>query len=80
MPHTSILDYVIWPAFREYVVEIPEMHEHMEYMLDMANTIRCDWFLASEEALVKVDETGMLDLCELAKVSITRPPRICIAF
>lgn len=70
MPHTSILDYVIWPAFREYVVEIPEMHEHMEYMLDMANTIRCDWFLASEEALVKVDETGMLDLCELAKASM----------
>lgn len=46
------------------------MHERMEYMLDMSNTIRCDWFFATEEALLKVDETGMVDLCDLAKVGI----------
>ncbi|KAH7381335.1 hypothetical protein DE146DRAFT_283260 [Phaeosphaeria sp. MPI-PUGE-AT-0046c] len=70
MPHTNILDFIIWPAFREYVVEFPEMHEHMEYMLDMSNTIRCDWFFATEEAFFKVDETRMFDLCMLAKASM----------
>lgn len=70
MPHTSILDFIIWPAFREFVVEIPEMHERMEYLLDMSHTIQCDWFFATEEALLKDDETGMFDLSDLAKTTM----------
>ncbi|KAJ4321377.1 hypothetical protein N0V94_002914 [Neodidymelliopsis sp. IMI 364377] len=43
MPHISIVDYVPWPAFRELTVQIPAMQERMEWLLDMSNTLRCDW-------------------------------------
>jgi hypothetical protein len=61
MPHINVLDYVIWPAFREFAVQIPEMQEYMKYMLDMSINIRCDWYFAKEEALCRNEETGMLD-------------------
>jgi hypothetical protein len=71
MPHITSLDFVPWPALREFAVQIPEMQEHMEYFVDMCINIRCDWFFASEEAFYRNAETGLLDLCELAKVSAT---------
>jgi hypothetical protein len=68
LPHIHILDFILWPAFREFTVEILEMQEHMEYMMDMSNSLRCDWYFAKMEALKNVEETGMIDLCDLAKV------------
>lgn len=69
MPHINILDYVIWPAFREFAVQIPQMHEHMAYMMDISTNISCEWRFGHEEALCRNANTGMLDLCEMAKVS-----------
>jgi hypothetical protein len=74
MPHISSLDFVLWPALREFAVQIPEMQEHMEYLVDICINVRCDWFFASEEAFYQCPETGMLDLCELAKVSVLHHP------
>jgi hypothetical protein len=68
MPHISALDFVLWPAFREYAVQILEMQERMEWMLDMCNNLRCDWYFASQEAFKTDEETRSLDLCDLAKV------------
>ncbi|KAH4855471.1 hypothetical protein HBH75_086550 [Parastagonospora nodorum] len=70
MPHINILDYVIWPAFREFAVQIPQMHEHMEYMMDMCINISCDWRFGHEEALCRNETTGMLDLCDMAKTTM----------
>jgi hypothetical protein len=69
MPHISVLDFVPWPAFREYAVQILEMQERMGWLLDMSSNIRCDWYFELEECFRRDDETGMLDLCDLAKVS-----------
>lgn len=68
MPHINMLDFVIWPAFREFGVEIPELQERMEWMMDMSNNIRCDWYFEKDEAFKKDEDTGLLDLCDLAKV------------
>ncbi|KAF1912013.1 hypothetical protein BDU57DRAFT_542619 [Ampelomyces quisqualis] len=70
MPHIQMLDTIIWPAFREYAVQIPEMQERMEWLMDMSNTIRCDWYHSNDEALERNKETGLLDLCDLAKTSV----------
>ncbi|KAJ4344128.1 hypothetical protein N0V95_006332 [Ascochyta clinopodiicola] len=68
MPHINMLDYIPWPAFRELAVQIPAMQERMEWLLDMSDTLRCDWSFSAQQALTKVDETGFVDLCDLAKV------------
>ncbi|UPX20557.1 uncharacterized protein EKO05_0010785 [Ascochyta rabiei] len=70
MPHINMLDYVPWPAFRELAVQIPAMQERMEWLLDMSDTLRCDWSFPAQEALGKVDETGFVDLCDSAKTSL----------
>jgi hypothetical protein len=69
MPHIHILDFILWPAFREYAVEMLEMQEHMEYMMDMSNNLLCDWYLEKADAFQRVEETGMLDLSDMAKVN-----------
>lgn len=69
MPHIQMLDLIIWPAFREYAVQLPEMQERMEWLMDMSNTIHCDWYLSGDEAFRRDEQTGLLDLCDLAKVS-----------
>jgi hypothetical protein len=69
MPHICAIDFVLWPAFREYAVQILEMQERMEWMLDMCNNLCCDWYFASQESFQRDEETGFLDLCDLAKVS-----------
>ncbi|KAF9697840.1 hypothetical protein EKO04_004296 [Ascochyta lentis] len=70
MPHINMLDYIPWPAFRELAVQIPAMQERMEWLMDMSNTLRCDWSFPKQEAFRRVDETGLLDLCDLAKTSL----------
>lgn len=70
MPHISLIDYIVWPAFRDFAVQIPEMQEKMEWMVDMSMHIQCDWPFATDEALRRDDITGMIDLTDLAKVSL----------
>ncbi|KAJ4983975.1 bZIP transcription factor [Stagonosporopsis vannaccii] len=70
MPHINMLDYIPWPAFRELAVQIPDMQEHMEWLLDMSNTLRCDWSFPDQEPLHKNNQTGSLDLCESGKKSM----------
>jgi hypothetical protein len=70
MPHINIVDFVVWPAFRELVVQIPAMQERMEWLMDMSNNIQCDWWLSTGEALCKHEETGLVDLCPVAKEAV----------
>lgn len=63
-----MLDYIPWPAFRELAVQIPDMQEHMEWLLDMSNTICCEWSFPDQEPFHKNKETDSLDLCETGKV------------
>jgi hypothetical protein len=76
MPHIQMLDLILWPAFREYAVQIPEMQERMGWLMDMCNTTRCDWDLSEHEALQRNEETGLLDLTDRAKVGRVRPVKI----
>jgi hypothetical protein len=32
MPHIDTLDFIPWPAFREFAVQIPAMQERMEWV------------------------------------------------
>ncbi|KAH7069644.1 hypothetical protein BKA63DRAFT_579756 [Paraphoma chrysanthemicola] len=70
MPHISMLDFIAWPAFREFAVQVPRMQERMDWMMDMSLTIQCDWSFANDEAFQRDDETGLLDLCVLAKTTM----------
>ncbi|KAF3048691.1 hypothetical protein E8E11_006519 [Didymella keratinophila] len=69
MPHINMLDYVPWPAFRELAVQIPAMQERMEWLMDMSNTLRCDWSFPIGEPIHRAEETGLTDLCPSAKVN-----------
>jgi hypothetical protein len=68
MPHINMLDYVPWPAFRELAVQIPAMQERMEWLMDMSNTLRCDWSFPIGDPIRRAEETGLTDLCPSAKV------------
>jgi len=68
MPHINALDFITWPAFRELAVQIPEMQERMEWALDLCDNVRCDWYFSTDEALQRNEDTGYVDLCDLAKV------------
>ncbi|KAH6629089.1 hypothetical protein C7974DRAFT_180923 [Boeremia exigua] len=70
MPHINTLDYIPWPAFRELAVQIPAMQERMEWLMDMTNTLRCDWSFPGQEPYQINDETGFLDLCATGKESM----------
>ncbi|CAN9100212.1 unnamed protein product [Alternaria alternata] len=67
MPHINIVDFIVWPAFRELVVQIPAMQERMEWMMDLSLNLHCDWSLAMGEALCTSEETGQVDLCDAAR-------------
>lgn len=67
-----MLDFIPWPALRELAVQIPAMQERMEWLMDMSNNLRCDWSFPAQEAFKKDDETGLLDVCDLAKVRLHR--------
>jgi hypothetical protein len=68
MPHINMLDYIPWPAFRELAVQIPAMQQRMEWLMDMSNTLRCDWAFPIGEPVIRAEETGLLDCCPSAKV------------
>jgi hypothetical protein len=68
MPHINILDYIAWPAFREYAVQIPSMQHGMMWLMDMSLTLRCDWQSITDLALCQNEETELWDLCHAAKV------------
>ncbi|KAF1941691.1 hypothetical protein EJ02DRAFT_347163 [Clathrospora elynae] len=70
MPHISILDFVVWPAFREFAVQIPTMQEKMEWLSDMSANIQCDWSFPTEESLRRDEETGLVDLCPVAMATM----------
>ncbi|EDU49748.1 DUF3425 multi-domain protein [Pyrenophora tritici-repentis] len=70
MPHIKIVDFIVWPAFRELAVQIPAMQERMEWLMDMSINIQCDWSFSTGEALVANEETGQLDLCDKAKEAV----------
>lgn len=67
MPHINTLDYIPWPAFRELAVQIPAMQQRMEWLIDMSNTMCCDWSSSTQEPLQRDEETGLIDVCVSAK-------------
>ncbi|KAF4956540.1 hypothetical protein FSARC_11542 [Fusarium sarcochroum] len=67
-PHISMADFVLWPALRELIVQLPEMQERMGWLADMSMFIKCDWPYELEQALHRNPTTGLVDLVDLAKV------------
>ncbi|KAF4452079.1 Nitrogen assimilation transcription factor nit-4 [Fusarium austroafricanum] len=67
-PHISMADFVLWPAFRELVVQFPQMQEHMAWLADMSIYIKCEWPYELELALKRDPVSGDVDLSDLAKV------------
>jgi hypothetical protein len=51
-------------------VQIPAMQQRMEWLIDMSNTMCCDWFSSTQELLQRDEETGLLDVCVSAKVRV----------
>lgn len=67
-PHISMADFVLWPDFRDLVVQLPHLQERMAWLADMSTFIRCDWPYELEDALRKDPVSGNVDLSDLAKV------------
>ncbi|KAF5589893.1 major facilitator superfamily transporter [Fusarium subglutinans] len=67
-PHISMADFVLWPAFRDLVVQFPQLQERMAWLADMSMYIRCEWPYALEDALKPDPVNGTVDLVDLAKV------------
>ncbi|RTE82764.1 hypothetical protein BHE90_002673 [Fusarium euwallaceae] len=67
IPHINMVDFAIWPAFRELVVQLPSMQEHMEWLIDLSNSIQCEWPYELDQALYKDETSGSIDLVDLAK-------------
>ncbi|KAF1850324.1 uncharacterized protein K460DRAFT_382075 [Cucurbitaria berberidis CBS 394.84] len=70
MPHINLIDFVAWPAFRELAVQMPAMQERMEWLMDMSINLQCDWSFLTEEACRTNEETGLMDLCPVAKETV----------
>ncbi|KAG5781944.1 hypothetical protein H9Q69_002876 [Fusarium xylarioides] len=66
-PHISMADFVLWPAFRDLVVQFPQLQERMAWLADMSMYIRCEWPYALEDALKPDPINGTVDLVDLAK-------------
>ncbi|KAG4292442.1 hypothetical protein FPRO06_13695 [Fusarium proliferatum] len=69
-PHISMADFVLWPAFRDLVVQFPQLQERMAWLADMSMYIRCEWPYALEDALKPDPVNGTIDLVDLAKEHI----------
>lgn len=67
-PHISMADFVLWPAFRDLVVRLPQLQEGMAWLADMSMFIRCEWPYELEHALHRDPVSGNVDLVDLAKV------------
>ncbi|KAF5544679.1 major facilitator superfamily transporter [Fusarium phyllophilum] len=68
-PHISMADFVLWPAFRDLVVQFPQLQERMAWLADMSMYIRCEWPYALEDALKPDPINGTVDLVDLAKIA-----------
>jgi hypothetical protein len=62
-------DFVLWPGFRELVVQLPQLQERMAWLADMSMYIHCEWPHPLEQALHRNPVSGDVDLVDLAKVS-----------
>ncbi|RGP80710.1 hc-toxin efflux carrier toxa [Fusarium longipes] len=69
-PHISMADFVLWPSFRELVVQLPHLQERMAWLADMSLYIKCDWPYPLEQALHRNPVSGDIDLVDLAKVIV----------
>ncbi|KAL9560765.1 hypothetical protein ACKAV7_015082 [Fusarium commune] len=69
-PHISMADFVLWPAFRDLVVQFPQLQERMAWLADMSIYIRCEWPYALKDALKPDPTNGTVDLVDLAKEHI----------
>jgi hypothetical protein len=67
-PHISMADFVLWPAFRDLVVQFPQLQERMAWLADMSTFIKCEWPYELEHALHRDPVSGNVDLSDLAKV------------
>ncbi|KAK4199183.1 hypothetical protein QBC40DRAFT_282353 [Triangularia verruculosa] len=67
MPHPMILDFLIWPALRDYVVQFPSLHVGMDWLVVLCDTITCAWPGTVGEALCRDEITGITDLTPVAK-------------
>ncbi|KAM0233518.1 hypothetical protein ACHAP5_010392 [Fusarium lateritium] len=67
-PHISMADFVLWPAFRDLVVQLPQLQERMAWLADMSMFIRCEWPYELEHALSRDPVSGNVILADLAKV------------
>ncbi len=72
MPHPMVVDFVIWPALREHVVQYPSLQVGMNWLLDMADTIVCGWSVSAGDALCQNQLTGKTDLTQVAKDFVSR--------
>jgi hypothetical protein len=70
MPHIPLVDFIVWPAFRELVVQIPAMQERMNWLLEMNLHVQCEWGFTAGEALKKDEDTGRVDLTDEAKETV----------
>ncbi|KAF5593029.1 major facilitator superfamily transporter [Fusarium pseudocircinatum] len=66
-PHISMADFVLWPAFRDLVVQFPQLQERMAWLADMSMYIQCEWPYALEDALKPDPVNGTVDLVDMAK-------------
>lgn len=66
-----MLDFVIWPKLREFVLSTPPLQEKTEWLLDLSTNIKCHWPLDARDALCLDDKTGHTTLTEQAKVRDT---------
>ncbi|RFN54961.1 hc-toxin efflux carrier toxa [Fusarium flagelliforme] len=66
-PHISMADFVLWPGFRELVVQLPHLQERMAWLADMSMFINCEWPYPLEQALHRNPISGDVDLVDLAK-------------
>lgn len=62
------LDFIVWPKLRDFAVQSSALQEDMEWMVELANTIRCHWPHAIEDAIQKDPKTGQDALTDFAKV------------
>ncbi|KAG8672979.1 hypothetical protein FPOAC2_06401 [Fusarium poae] len=66
-PHISMADFVLWPGFRDLVVQLPQLQQRMEWLADMSLFIKCDWPYTLEQALYRNPVSERVDLTDLAK-------------
>lgn len=69
VPHVEMVDFVIWPASRDLIINNPAtLQKDFRWLEDMGRTIECDWFVDPELALESDPEPGQMYLTEAAKV------------